>query len=50
MAQNRRRKSVNSVNLKQSSAKLSWILTEIHSKQEDFITIVCKVREMIYSY
>ena len=47
MAQNKRRKCVNSVNLKQSSAKLSWILTEMQNKQEDFVTIVCKVSARI---
>ena len=29
--------------LQQSSNVLSWILTEIQEKQEDYITIICKV-------
>ena len=36
--------SVNhTINLKQSSAKLSWILSELQEKQQDFVSIVCKV-------
>ena len=41
--------SVNhTINLKQSSAKLSWILCELQEKQQDFVSIVCKVSINIY--
>ena len=41
--------SVNhTINLKQSSAKLSWILSELQEKQLDFVSIVCKVSINIY--
>ena len=31
--------------LQQSSNVISWILTEIQKKQEDYVTIICKVED-----